>query len=61
MSITDLITKIEAEIMTYNHVRDTETGLVADLIVGIKNMFEDKVINDEEETPVPIADDGVGC
>ena len=42
MSIHDLVAKIEAEVMTYNHVRDTETHMVADLVVWVKNMLEDQ-------------------
>ena len=52
MQITDLMKKIEDEIMTYSHVRDVNTGWVADLIVSVQNMLE-------EPTPEPKTSTGV--
>ena len=51
MSIHDLIEKIEAEVMTYNHVRDTETHMVADLVVLVKNMLGDMESQTKADVP----------
>ena len=52
MSIHDLIEKIEAEVMTYNHVRDTETHMVADLVVWVKNTLDDMKAAKEIKIPM---------